>query len=144
MFDIVQHLGLFYHLRDPFLSLSQARSCIKTGGTLLMETNVIMDRDESFMLYNGIPSTYRISDNYSVWWSPTVSCLNEMLVASLFEPDSTSIKIVELLLVKIFLPYLFYKKFIRSIYFAFPFFILNSEVYNNEFLFIIHTCNYCF
>lgn len=95
MFDIVQHLGLLYHLRDPFLSLSQARSCIKTGGTLLMETNVILDRDESFMLYNGIPSTYRVSDNYSVWWSPTVTCLNEMLVASLFEPDSSSMKIVE-------------------------------------------------
>jgi tRNA (mo5U34)-methyltransferase len=95
MFDIVQHLGLFYHLRDPFLSLSQARSCVKTGGTLLMETNVILDEDESFMLYNGIPLTYRISDNYSVWWSPTVSCLNEMLVASLFEPHTESIKIVE-------------------------------------------------
>jgi tRNA (mo5U34)-methyltransferase len=95
MFDIVQHLGLFYHLRDPLLSLSQARSCMKTGGQLLIETNIIMDRDESFMLYNGIPFTYRVSDNYSVWWVPTVNCLKEMLIASLFEPKDASISVVE-------------------------------------------------
>ena len=95
MFDIVQHLGLLYHLRDPLLSISQARSCIKTGGTLLIETNVIMDTDESFMLYNGIPFTHRVSDNYSVWWIPTVNCMREMLSASLFEPDDASISIVE-------------------------------------------------
>lgn len=36
-FDIVQHLGLLYHVRDPLLTLSQARSVIKTGGYLLFE-----------------------------------------------------------------------------------------------------------
>jgi len=95
MFDIVQHLGLLYHLRDPLLSLSQARSCIKTGGTLLIETNVIMDTEESYMLYNGIPFTHRVSDNYSVWWIPTINCMKEMLLASLFEPDESSISVVE-------------------------------------------------
>ena len=95
LFDIVQHLGLFYHLRDPFLSLSQARSCIKAGGILLIETNVILNSDESFMVYNGIPATHRISDNYSVWWTPTVNCLKEMLLASLFEPDESSVSIIE-------------------------------------------------
>lgn len=95
MFDIVQHLGLLYHLRDPLLSLSQARSCLKTGGTLLIETNIITDSDESFMLYNGIPFTHRASKNYSVWWVPTVNCLKEMLIASLFEPVEESISIVD-------------------------------------------------
>jgi SAM-dependent methyltransferase len=95
MFDIVQHLGLLYHLRDPLLSLSQARSCMKTGGTLLIETNIITDSDESFMLYNGIPFTYRVSDNYSVWWVPTVNCLREMLMATLFEPVDESVSIVD-------------------------------------------------
>jgi len=95
MFDVVQHLGLLYHLRDPLLSLSQARSCIKTGGTLLIETNVIMDTEESLMLYNGIPFTHRVSDNYSVWWIPTVNCMKEMLLASMFEPDEASISVVE-------------------------------------------------
>ena len=95
MFDIVQHLGLLYHLRDPLLSLSQARSCIKAGGILLIETNVIMDTEESYMIYNGIPFTHRLSDNYSVWWVPTINCMKEMLVASLFEPDESSIRVVE-------------------------------------------------
>ena len=95
MFDIVQHLGLLYHLRDPLLSLSQARSCIKTGGTLLIETNVILDTEESFMLYNGIPFTHRVSDNYSVWWIPTINCMKEMLMASFFRPDEGSISVVE-------------------------------------------------
>lgn len=95
MFDVVQHLGLLYHLRDPMLSISQARSCIKTGGALLIETNVIMDTEESFMLYNGIPFTHRVSDNYSVWWIPTINCMKEILLASFFEPDESSIRIVE-------------------------------------------------
>jgi len=95
MFDIVQHLGLFYHLRDPFASLSQARSCLKTGGNLLIETNVIMNSDESFMLYNGIPFTHRVSDNATVWWIPTVNCLKEMLIGTFFQPVNSSISVVE-------------------------------------------------
>ena len=66
MFDIVQHLGLLYHLRDPLLSLSQARSCIREGGILLIETNIAINSDDSFMLYNGIPFTSRVSENFSV------------------------------------------------------------------------------
>lgn len=95
LFDIVHHLGLLYHLRDPFLSLSQARSCLKTDGLLLIETNIITDTEESYMLYNGIPDTYRISENYSVWWVPTISCLKEMLTATFFEPNEDSISIVK-------------------------------------------------
>lgn len=94
-FDIVQHLGLLYHLRDPLLSLSQTRSCLKTGGTLIIESNVIWDSDESYMLYNGIPQNYRVSENYSVWWVPTIRCIKEMLSASLFEPIEDSVRIVE-------------------------------------------------
>lgn len=94
-FDIVQHLGLLYHLRDPMYSLSQARSCIKEGGTLLLETSIVMDIEESVMVYNGIPFTHRISDNATFWWVPTVNCLKEMLLASLFDPDESSISIIE-------------------------------------------------
>lgn len=31
-YDIVQHLGLLYHVRDPLWTLSQCRSVVKTGG----------------------------------------------------------------------------------------------------------------
>lgn len=84
-FDVVQHLGLLYHLRDPMLSLSQARSVLKPGGELLIETDLVLDRDDSFMLFNGIPTHARVRDNYSVWWAPTKLCLFEMLRATLFE-----------------------------------------------------------
>jgi len=85
LFDIVQHFGLLYHLRDPMYSLSQARSVLKPGGTLFIETDVVLDRDESFMLYNGLPNHARVRDNYSVWWAPTRECLFEMLEGTLFE-----------------------------------------------------------
>jgi len=89
-FDIVQHLGLLYHLRDPMLSLSQARSVMKEGGHLIIETDVVMNNPESFLLFNGIPNSARIRNNYSVWWAPTKSCLFEMLEATLFEVEESS------------------------------------------------------
>ena len=85
LFDIVQHFGLLYHLRDPMYSLSQARSVLRTGGTLFVETDIVMDVDESYMLYNGLPNYSRVQDNYSVWWAPTHECLFEMLEGSLFD-----------------------------------------------------------
>jgi tRNA (mo5U34)-methyltransferase len=84
-FDIVQHFGLLYHLRDPLFSLSQARSVLKTGGSIIVETDIVMDTEESFMLFNGLPNGGRVRDNYSVWWAPTRECLFEMLESTLFE-----------------------------------------------------------
>lgn len=94
-FDIVQHLGLLYHLRDPLWSLSQARSVLRTGGKFLFEGEVILDRDDSALVFNGLPSTTRIRDNVSVWWSPTIRCLHEMLQASFLEPDLDSQSVIE-------------------------------------------------
>jgi hypothetical protein len=36
-FDIVQHLGVLYHLPNPMLSLAQCRSVPKESGSLLLE-----------------------------------------------------------------------------------------------------------
>lgn len=107
LFDIVQHLGLLYHVRDPLLSLSQARSVIRTGGHLLLETAGV-EGDESKMVFNGVPmkgeywptcgarhtppsgfdhtaTSARVMPDSSTWWCPTVTCLKEMLRACLFE-----------------------------------------------------------
>ena len=84
-FDIVQHLGLLYHLRDPMYSLSQARSLLAEGGSLLVETDVVLDTDEAFLLFNGMPNSVRVRDNYTVWWAPTRECLFEMLESTMFE-----------------------------------------------------------
>lgn len=86
-FDIVQHFGLLYHLRDPMYSISQARSVLKTGGKLIIETDIVMDSDESFLLSNGNPNFARVRDNYSVWWAPTKQCLFDMLEGSMFEVE---------------------------------------------------------
>lgn len=95
LFDIVQHLGILYHLRDPMLSLAQARSVLRTGGYLLVETAAITDEKASFMLFNGIPPEQRIYPDITTWWAPTIPCLKEMLRATLFEPTDETIHVLE-------------------------------------------------
>jgi SAM-dependent methyltransferase len=95
LFDIVQHLGLLYHLRDPMLTLSQARSVIRTGGHLLIETAAVINKEAPLMIFNGVPpSSQRIYDDITTWWAPTVSCLKEMLRASLFDPIDETVHII--------------------------------------------------
>jgi len=95
LFDVVQHLGLLYHLRDPLLSLSQARSVIRTGGYLLLETAAVINETASFMLFNGVPPAKpNIYDDLTTWWAPTVPCLNDMLRASLFEPIPETVRVL--------------------------------------------------
>ena len=94
-FDIVQHLGLLYHLRDPMLSLSQARSVLKPGGSLLIETDVVLGDESPALIFNGLPNRARLRDNYSVWWSPTVACLKEMLDATMFDVVEESVSTIE-------------------------------------------------
>jgi len=84
-FDIVQHFGLLYHLKDPMLSLSEARSVMNDNGYLILETDIILDNEESIMVYNGLPNKGRLRNNTTVWWVPTKKCLFEILNASLFE-----------------------------------------------------------
>jgi tRNA (mo5U34)-methyltransferase len=87
-FDIVQHLGLLYHLRDPLFSLAQSRSVLKDGGTLLLETAVSPGESMSMRFNAGAGRFY---DSFTTWWAPTLPCLLEMLRLSLFEPEESSI-----------------------------------------------------
>jgi tRNA (mo5U34)-methyltransferase len=82
-FDIVQHLGLFCHLRDPLLSLAQARSVLRDGGTLLLGTAIHGTDTSCTMHFNA--GRKAIYDDFTTWWAPTLPCLHEMLGASLFE-----------------------------------------------------------
>ena len=84
-FDIVQHFGLLYHLQNPMHSLAQARSVLKVGGHLIIETDLLLGESDSFLLFNGIPRASRVRDNSSVWWAPTKTSLFEMLEANFFE-----------------------------------------------------------
>ena len=100
LFDIVQHLGLLYHVRDPLLTLSQSRSVLRTGGYLLIETAAVVDEKASFMVFNGVPPEKpdpvgRIYNDRTTWWAPTIPCLREMLRATLFEPIEETIHILQ-------------------------------------------------
>jgi tRNA (mo5U34)-methyltransferase len=95
-FDIVQHLGLLYHLRDPMLSLSQSRSVMNPGGLLLIDTAVVADDSASYMLFNGVtPDRHRIYQSATTWWAPTTKCLLEILQASLLRPLPESMTTTE-------------------------------------------------
>jgi SAM-dependent methyltransferase len=95
-FDIAQHLGVLYHLRDPMLSLSQSRSVMNPGGLLLIETAVVADDSASYMLFNGVPpDRQRIYQSPTTWWAPTITCLLEILRASLFRPLEDSMTTTE-------------------------------------------------
>lgn len=84
-FDIVQHFGLLYHLQNPMYSLAQARSVLKLGGHLIIETDILLDEAESILIFNGIPNFTRVRDNSTVWWAPTKTSLFEMLEVNFFE-----------------------------------------------------------
>ncbi|MGC2855634.1 class I SAM-dependent methyltransferase [Novispirillum sp. DQ9] len=87
LFDIVQHFGVLYHLRDPLLSLSQARSVMKTGGTLILETAILRNEDQPHMAFNcNAAEKKTIYDDITTWWAPSPAALSEMLRASMFEP----------------------------------------------------------
>jgi len=84
-FDIVQHFGLFYHLRDPLLSLAQCRRILSDHGQLLIETAYIDDDEKSYMAFNGLPNQFHFYGIGSTW-APTKRCLREILIRSFFNP----------------------------------------------------------
>lgn len=93
-FDIVQHMGILYHLRDPLLSLIQTRSVMKTGGRLLLETAYARRDDTPMMVFNGpIQRTGRIYHDATTWWAPNLACLKEMLYASLFRVIDETVEV---------------------------------------------------
>jgi SAM-dependent methyltransferase len=95
-FDIIHHLGLLYHLRDPLLSLIQTRSVIKTGGKLLFETAYSRNNTVPMMLFNGpVQNTGRVYPDWSTWWAPNIECIKEMLYASLFRVIDDTIEVLD-------------------------------------------------
>lgn len=95
MFDIVQHMGVLYHLRNPMLSLSAARNVLRTGGRLLMETAVMLEEERPVMLFSGDdPARYHFYGARSNWWCPSIPCLKEMLRTCFLEPLPDTLRIL--------------------------------------------------
>lgn len=101
-FDIIQHLGVMYHLPDPFVSLSQCRALMDEGGHLVLETLAIPNVPMSCMVFNGVmPSDHesgywwRLYKGAHPQWAPTLSCLLEMLLLAGFLPQLDTLSQVE-------------------------------------------------
>jgi len=92
-FDIIQCLGLLYHVQNPWLALHQIRRCLSNTGTMLLET-ALWDHggDVPMMRANFDLGTY---DDASTFWIPNLPCLLGLLVATGFTPKLDSVSIVE-------------------------------------------------
>lgn len=76
-FDIVQNLGLMYHVQNPMLAFHQVRKCMKIGGQMLLETAFWNTPDPKPMArFN---SDLGIYDDNSTYWAMNQPCLYGML-----------------------------------------------------------------
>lgn len=76
-FDIVQCLGLLYHVQNPMLALHQIRRCMVTGSVLFLETAFWRTTDERPMArFNSDLGVY---NDGSTYWAMNQRCLVDML-----------------------------------------------------------------
>jgi len=83
-FDVVIFYGVLYHLRYPALGLAKLRRVLKPGGTLLLETAVALDTDESVMRW-GCDRIY--PQDRSTWNAPSLACLRLLLESGCFDVE---------------------------------------------------------
>lgn len=87
-FDIIQHLGVLYHLRNPLLSLSECRKCIRKGGKLLLET-ATCNSDKLVARFNSDSGIY---DDKETYWAFSLSTLVDALSLCGFEFDRYNVR----------------------------------------------------
>lgn len=93
LFDVIQHLGLFYHLEDPIISLRECRKCLKLGGKMLFETAIFLDKSElPLALYNSLSHIYEDRNTY---WAFNRAALVGALTATGFAIDLESVTLIE-------------------------------------------------
>ncbi len=112
-YDIVLFAGVYYHLKNPVLSLQRIRSLLKDGGALFIEgasvtdylaehLNKVLGLPKSSMpitaeILDRMPLSYfdteqRIYGDWSNWWYPTTRCLEAMLLDSGFRNVDLELK----------------------------------------------------
>lgn len=90
-FDIVQNLGLMYHLENPWHAFKQCRRMLRDDGHLLLETACDVVSPGLFMRLNRGASVFYERDAAS-YWAPTLPCLFELLRSCFFEPSELTIQ----------------------------------------------------
>jgi tRNA (mo5U34)-methyltransferase len=89
-FDIIQNLGLLYHLENPWHALKQCRMMIHDNGEMLIETAFDPLAAGAVMRMNRGSSTFYDCDA-ATYWAPSKECLVELLRACFFEVVESSI-----------------------------------------------------
>ncbi len=79
-FDLILSMGVLYHHRHPIEQLKMLKSALKKNGELILESIVIPSK-ESIALF---PED-RYAKMKNVWFVPSVSCLENMLLRSKFK-----------------------------------------------------------
>lgn len=91
VFDIIQCLGMLYHVENPMMALRQIRKCIAVGGVMLLETAMwhgpIAEPAIRFNSDNGI---YHDSTTF---WVPNAKALEDMLRLTGWIQDRDSIQV---------------------------------------------------
>jgi SAM-dependent methyltransferase len=100
-YDLVLFAGVYYHLKNPVLSLQRIRRLLKDGGALFIEGGAATDylaeelnkvlglskssMDNTAKILDGMPLSYfdgeekKIYKHWSNWWFPTTCCLEAIL-----------------------------------------------------------------
>lgn len=73
-FDVVTCMGVLYHQRDPFTACKHLHSCIKPGGTVILESLVINESGSSLL----IPRE-RYAKMRNAWIIPTPEALETLM-----------------------------------------------------------------
>ncbi|MGD0900128.1 MAG: DUF1698 domain-containing protein, partial [Thermoguttaceae bacterium] len=83
-YDVVVLAGVLYHAMDPFATLLTARSLLRNGGLMLVET-AVAPGDDSALCFNNHGRFYwdPAQANY---WLPTLPCLDAMLRCARLSP----------------------------------------------------------
>ncbi len=98
-FDLVTFFGVYYHLKDPLLALSNINSVLNVGGLVLVEGAILegapkvdaywAGREDMIERLRDVPMGYFVRGEYerewSNWWVPNLACLRHWLESSGFE-----------------------------------------------------------
>lgn len=79
-FDIVLFLGVLYHLRNPLLALDRVRDVCRDE--LYVESHIAEELPDTPIM-RFYPRN-ELDNNYTNWWSPTSTCLKQMLESTNF------------------------------------------------------------